>query len=92
MEVIWLLRARNNLQDIFDYLDERDPAAAQRTAGRLYEASFWLSGMPRLGRKGQIPGTRELVVADTHYILRYRIKSDRIEVLRVIDGRTNWKE
>lgn len=92
MEVFWLKRAHDNLQVIFDFYDERDPAYADWLAGRLYEASTWLAGMPRLGRKGQTPGTRELFVADTYCHIRYRIKPNRIEVLRVIDGRTDWKK
>jgi toxin ParE1/3/4 len=35
-------------------------------------------------------GTRELVVAGTPYIIPYRLRRDRLELLAVLHGRQKW--
>ena len=47
---------------------------------------------PLLGRTGRIDGTRELVLADKHYILPYRIKEQEIQILAVFHGARQWTE
>jgi plasmid stabilization system protein ParE len=42
-----------------------------------------LADQPALGRPGRIPGTRELVVPKTRYIVPYRVQGQTVEVLRV---------
>ena len=42
---------------------------------------------PSLGRAGRVPGTRELVVPDTPYLVPYRVRGMRIEILRIFHGR-----
>jgi toxin ParE1/3/4 len=38
---------------------------------------------PLMGRLGRVEGTRELVIANTPYILIYRVKLESVEILRV---------
>jgi toxin ParE1/3/4 len=47
---------------------------------------------PESGRPGRRNGTRELAVARTPYLVAYRLKSDVIEVLRVMHGRQRWPD
>jgi len=42
-----------------------------------------LEQQPGLGRPGRVPGTRELVVGHTRYIVPYRVRGQTVEVLRV---------
>jgi toxin ParE1/3/4 len=56
----------------------------------LHHAASVLGDHPRMGRKGRVPGTRELVASRLPFVIAYRIRLDRIEVLRVIHGRRNW--
>ncbi len=37
-----------------------------------------------------MPGTRELVVTGTPYIVPYRVKGQEVEVLRVYHGARHW--
>ena len=90
MEVLWLKGAVTDLDEIVAYLAERNPAAAARTAAALHDAASLLGDHPRMGRKGRIPGTRELIVSRLPFVIAYRIRLGRIEVLRVIHGRRHW--
>lgn len=44
-----------------------------------------------MGRPGRIPGTRELVVPGTPFILPYRVAADEVHILRGMHGAGNWK-
>jgi toxin ParE1/3/4 len=39
--------------------------------------------LPNRGRNGRIAGTRELIFAPLPYIAVYRVKDDRVEILRI---------
>ena len=45
-----------------------------------------------MGRPGRVPKTRELVVSGTPYLVIYRVKNDRLEVLRVFHGARQWPQ
>lgn len=90
MEVLWLKGAVTDPDEIVTYLAERNPAAAAKTAAALHDAASLLSDHPRMGRKGRVPGTRELVVSRLPFVIAYRVRRDRVEVLRVIHGRRHW--
>lgn len=42
-----------------------------------------LAEQPSMGRPGRVPGTRELIVAKTRYIVPYRVRGETVEILRV---------
>ena len=41
-------------------------------------------------RPGRVPGTRELVIPRTPFVVPYRLKSDIIQILRVYHGAHRW--
>ena len=45
-----------------------------------------------MGRPGRVPGTRELVVPGTRYLVPYRVTGDTLQILRVYHGARNWPE
>jgi toxin ParE1/3/4 len=51
-----------------------------------------LDRTPSMGRPGRVPGTRELVIAGTPYIVAYRAKRRSIEILRVLHGAQKWTD
>ena len=83
MKVRWLRTALRNLEEEATYIAADDPAAARLVVARVLEAVIQLAVQPGLGRPGRVPGTRELVVARTRYVVPYRVKRDTVEVLRV---------
>jgi addiction module RelE/StbE family toxin len=92
MKIVWLEDAAADLDRVFDYLLERKPEAVrtfleliQRRVGQLVEH-------PELGRPGRVETTRELVVTGTPYIVAYRIKGERIDILAVLHAARKWPE
>lgn len=83
MRVRWLRKALRNLDEEAAYVAADDPAAAPVVVGRVLEAVALLAEQPGLGRPGRLPGTRELIVLKTRYIVPYRVRGDAVEVLRV---------
>jgi plasmid stabilization system protein ParE len=83
MQVRWLRTALRNLDEEAAYIAADDPAAARLVVGRVLEAVDLLADQPALGRPGRVPGTRELVVPKTRYLVPYRVRKDTIEILRV---------
>lgn len=85
MQVKWLNKALQNVDDEAEYIAQEDPAAAQLIVQRIVDAINLLPNNPALGHTGRIHGTRELVVPDTRYIVPYRVRPrlQRIEILRI---------
>lgn len=49
-----------------------------------------LSTLPKSGRPGRIPDTRELVLTSTPFILPYRIVGDTVRILRIFHSARRW--
>lgn len=90
MQVKWLNRALRNLQEEADFIAREDPRAAARVVLLIEQAVTLLADHPGLGRAGRVPGTRELVVSGTPYLVPYRVNGQRIDILRVFHGRRRW--
>ena len=90
MTVVWSLRAIGHLVDLRAYIAREHPDAAVRTATTLLAAVDRLAVLPSLGRPGRISGTRELVVPGTRYLIPYRVRGERLEIIAVFHGRQRW--
>lgn len=62
----------------------------QRVVLAIEQAVQLLASHPAMGRAGRVEGTRELVVTGTPYIIPYRVREDRVEVLRVFHAAGKW--
>jgi len=85
MQVKWLRTALKNLDNEAKYIAQDDPQAAQLVVQRIVHTVSLLSDNPSLGHPGRVPGTHELVIPKTRYIVPYRVRPrlQRIEILRV---------
>jgi toxin ParE1/3/4 len=93
MTVEWSRQAVDDLASLRAYIAKDDPAAAQRVVLHIiYSIEELLAGQSQMGRPGRVPGTRELVVPRTSYIVPYRIRDNRIQVLRVYHGARRWPD
>ena len=86
----WLRRALLDLKDGYSYVAAGKPAAARRLVDQIEEGVRQLSLHPNLGRPGRVPGTRELVIAGTPFLVVYRLEADRTAILTVLHGARRW--
>lgn len=83
VHVRWLKRALKNLDEELTYIAADEPKAARIVLRRIMDAVSLLSTQPAMGRPGRVPGTRELLVPKTRYLIPYRFRRNTIEILRV---------
>jgi toxin ParE1/3/4 len=85
------LRARSDILSIHSYLAERSLSAADRLLARFSQRFDELCEFPFLGpdRSELRASLRELLIDG--YIAFYMVETDRIVIVRVIDGRMNIK-
>lgn len=92
MKVIWTARARVELDEIADYAAPISASAALALVRRLRQAGKQLGEHPNMGRPGRVDGSRELVVNGTPYILPYRVRDGRVEILAVLHASRQWPD
>ena len=93
MTLVWSPEAIDDLVALRAYIEQEDPAAAQRVALHIVRnIETLLPNTPEMGRPGRVPGTRELVVPRTPFIVPYRVIGDTIQILRIFHGARRWPE
>lgn len=90
MIIVWSPRAIEHLAHVRAYIARDNPKAANRIAGVLLHAVERLAELPNLGRPGRVAGTRELLVPGTPYVIPYRLRGERVEVIAVFHARQKW--
>jgi toxin ParE1/3/4 len=91
MTPVWSPEAIDDLAALRAYIDQDNPAAAQRMVGRIIEnVETLLPNNPGMGRAGRVPGTRELVIPRTPFIVPYRLVDNTLQILRVYYGARRW--
>ena len=92
MKIKWVRLALTDLDEAAAFISQDNTEAAKRTVKRIRDAVRLLSDQPNAGRPGRVHGTRELVIADTPFILPYRVVKNTVQILRVLHGARNWPE
>jgi toxin ParE1/3/4 len=93
MNIVWSPEAIEDLISLRAYIAEESPAGAQRVVIRiLHDVEHLLPDTPHIGRSGRVPGTRELVIPQTPYIVPYRVRGEAIQILRVYHGARRWPD
>lgn len=90
MRVEWLPRALINLADQLVYVGQRNPAAASGLADAVKAATAQIGEFPCSGRAGRLPGTRELVVTGTPFIVVYRVNPAGVVIVRMLHAARRW--
>ena len=90
MKVIWFKKAILDLRSVHDYIAQENPQAAQQIVKKISHKINLLSEQPNIGRPGRVPNTKELVVDKTPFILPYRVRDNRIEILRILHTSRRW--
>ena len=92
MRVRWTEEALQHLREAYDYIQLDKPSAAARMADLIEGAANHLGLFPQMGRPSKRPGTRELAIAGTPFILVYRVKNSVLEILALYHGAQDWQK
>jgi toxin ParE1/3/4 len=90
MKIVWSRRAIRHLVHLRKFIEKDSEQNAALVASRILNAVDLLQAQPEMGRPGRIIGTRELVVADTPFVIPYRVRNARLELIAVFHGRQKW--
>ena len=90
MKIVWFKSAILDLISVKQYIAQDSPTAARQVVARIGDAVSLLSTQPGIGRPGRVPNTKELVIDRTPYILPYRVRDNRVEILRVLHSSKRW--
>jgi toxin ParE1/3/4 len=80
------------LESIVDHIADDNPRAALEVAQRIWAAVSQLAQHPRMGRKGRVRDTSELIIQGIPYIVPYRIKGQEVQVLSVYHSSRKWPD
>ena len=93
MNIVWSAEAIQDLTSLRAYIAQESPVGARRIVLRiLHNVEHLLPDNPHIGRPGRVPGTRELVIPQTPYIVPYRVHREAIQILRVYHSGRRWPE
>jgi len=92
MIVTWLDQAFADLDQIFDYLLERNPQAALKVYEAIRHQVGTLADHLQLGRTGRVRGTRELVITGLPYVAAYYLKGQEVRILAVLHTSRKWPQ
>ena len=87
--VLWRRSAFADLSRIVASIREQNPIAAQRIGQELLLAGDSLALFPKRGRRGRVPGTRELVTVWPYVIVYETVDDQPVLILRVWHGAQN---
>ena len=90
MKVVWSRRAIQHLVALRKFIAKDSEQNAALLAKRILEAAELLQAQPNMGRPARVLGTRELLIANTPYIIPYRVRRDRLELIAVFHGHQQW--
>ena len=89
LPIKWKLEALEDLAEIINYIELRNPTAAASLHRTIVRITENLSSAPYLFVTGRDPGTRECVV-HPNYLVVYQVGADSIDVLRVLHARQQY--
>ena len=93
MRLIWSPESIHDLISLRAFISQDDSVAAKGVALHILScAEDLLAANPKIGRPGRVPGTRELVIPRTPYIVPYRVQGESIQILRVYHGARRWPD
>ena len=92
MKLRWTRLALQDLRHPREYMSEDSPASAGKMVSRIRDAAQNQKKNPRMGKEGRLPGTRELILAKTLYIVVYILEGNEIQIVAVIHSAMRWPD
>jgi toxin ParE1/3/4 len=92
VKLVWTKRALRELDQILAFVARDSRSAAAALVDLVEKRSAVLITHPEIGRPGRSDGTRELVLTGTPYIVPYRVRDGRVEILAVLHTSRQWPD
>jgi plasmid stabilization system protein ParE len=93
MNVIYLTQALRDMNWVRKYYNEVFPAGRSNARSQLRKTETLISENPFVGHFSEtVTGAREFHISRTPFSFLYRVTKENIEVMRVIDNRSNWDQ
>lgn len=86
----WSRVAQRDLFAAWEFIARDNLPAADRVAAALLDAAELIATQPFIGKRGGVKNTRELVVADTHFVIVYRVARHWVRIGRVLHTRRRY--
>jgi len=89
----WTEQATQQLDQAHDYITlSNSEEVAARITMHIATSLQRLATFPMSGRPDRVPGTRELVISNTPFVVVYSIEKARIVILAIYHGAQQWPE
>lgn len=90
--VSWADAAKQDLANIDDWYDQRDPDYADRIGDSAIAAAKLITEFPHAGTALDGTQVRKWNIAGTDYRLVYLVTENQVEIVRVRHARENWRD
>lgn len=92
MRLTWSARAKRDVREIGTYIAKENRTAAVTVVKRIAATATSLLDFPLVGHAGRVPGTREMPVTGTPYIIVYRVNTRAVRIAAVMHGSRAWPD
>ena len=93
MKLVWSRRAERHLREAYRYwADEKSEEAADVMLDRILGAAELIERNPEIGRAGRVPATRELPLKPLPFLMAYRVRPGKVEILALLHGARKWPQ
>jgi toxin ParE1/3/4 len=90
MAIVWTTSARRDVNGIWDFIEARNPDAAELVSSEILRAVEGLLQFPKRGKPGRVKETREMVISGLPYVVVYLLAEENVVILRVLHGAQDW--
>jgi plasmid stabilization system protein ParE len=87
MKVRYTLRARADLEAIYEYLENQQPTAAKRLKSAIERQVGWLIHFPYMAPTTDEAGVRELTLTRHPYKIYYEVAGEEVHILHIRHAR-----
>lgn len=90
MRLRWTMPSLRQLDEVGAHIALENPVAAERVTAKIEATVDRLREFPKIGRRGRVEGTREIVALDTSYVVAYAVREDSVVILAVWHEAREW--
>ncbi|MEA2877165.1 MAG: toxin ParE1/3/4 [Hyphomicrobiales bacterium] len=90
MKVRYTVPAQVDLDDLYNFVSDNNPFAAERIKRQIRVDAELLGELPYIARESDYPGIRIRKVRRYPYLIFYSVQEDEVHILRVRHGARRW--